>query len=208
MDLGLVYKTWQNPKFWLWEAQDLMNAAELLLGREELLEEPYRQAVEQALRSMSVTNSKQVEVDTSRPNYFPGTLMGSYAIENLLKGLAIALTPAKANDADITRIKGHLSSRFIDRHGLLLPVEHRQTLDHLEIVVLWAGRYPVARTREQQKRVGFMSKQQLNELSLVIAMRALYRYLESDLLAHIPDTTRKPELIVLIDDSSFVSVVE
>src|SRR5205823_1992331 len=91
-----LFKSAQQPVAWLLSAERLCDAAEAILERELPNEVPYFEARAEAEREAATRAYSEgedagvAEIRAAPPNYPPAQLLYAYAIENVLKGLAVA----------------------------------------------------------------------------------------------------------------------
>jgi len=146
-----LFKAAQQPINWYRSAERLMMAAEIILSDQLEREIPYFSAVENAnIRAIdaaakSPDGSGGADIEADPPNYLPAQLLYAFAIENALKGLAVA------RDADLvgasklnTEIKIHDLLRLAEKAAFRVMRQEEPILRALSQIAIWAGRYPVA----------------------------------------------------------------
>jgi hypothetical protein len=153
-----LFEELQKPLFWASSAEQLRNAAELIIHEEEEKEltyyKAYQEAAEAAQATMAATGEiASAEIRAVAPNYTPAQLLYAFAFENLLKGLAIANRRELIGRDKLKReICTHDLLKLLDLAGLSLSQQERDVLSALTELGKWAGRYPVALTAEDQSR--------------------------------------------------------
>ncbi|MGO8977481.1 MAG: hypothetical protein ACLPTZ_21220 [Beijerinckiaceae bacterium] len=151
-----LFKTAQRPVSWLLSAERLRDAAEVISEHELANEIPYFKAYAEAQQEAvaeAYSDGKDAgvaEIKAVPPNYPPAQLLYAYAIENVLKGLVIANTPRLIEEQELNEgLKSHNLIKLAEKAGLTVHVEERLVLEALSQLSVWAGRYPVARTRRE-----------------------------------------------------------
>lgn len=151
-----LFSTAQHPVGWLLSAERLRDAAEIVLRHEVAQEVPYFRAhsaaVEHAMAEAYSDghDAGVAEVGALLPNYPPAQLLYAYAIENVLKGLIVANAPGLIDEQ---RLSGELQShdlvKLAAKASFTVHVQEGPVLEALSALSIWAGRYPVARTRRE-----------------------------------------------------------
>jgi hypothetical protein len=151
-----LFKSAQRPIAWLLSAERLRDAAEAILEHERPNEIPYFNAqadAEQEAVAEAYSDGKDAgvaEIKAVPPNYPPAQLLYAYAIENVLKGLAIANTPRLIEEWELNgELKSHNLIKLAEKADFTVHVQERPVLEALSQLSVWAGRYPVARTRRE-----------------------------------------------------------
>jgi hypothetical protein len=150
------FKAAQRPAAWLLSAERLRDAAETILKHEETFLVPYlraRDVAEKEAVADAYSGNEDVgiaEIKAVPPNYPPAQLLYAFAIENVLKGIIVADTPGfiqgrKLNDD----LKTHDLAKLAAKANFTVHVQERPVLEALSQLSVWAGRYPVARTRRE-----------------------------------------------------------
>ena len=123
-----------TPHLWLRSADDLRRAAEAVWASfEDALPRPGR---------------------TSRPKSFPFgygavfRMLAGLAIENLAKGLAVQRKPPEIKRGKVVGIKWHGILPHLKSAEVPLTDQDREFIRHLEMFVLWAGRYPIPNPKQ------------------------------------------------------------
>jgi hypothetical protein len=151
-----LYKAAQHPIGWLHSAERLRDAADAILKHELPAEIPYFKAYEVAQHEAVAeaysegNNAGNAEIRAIPPNYPPAQLLYAYAIENVLKGIIIAKSPGLIEDRELSgELTSHNLIKLADKAGFTVHVQERGVLEALYQLSVWAGRYPVARTRRE-----------------------------------------------------------
>lgn len=152
----MMYRAAQNPANWLLSAERLRHAAEIVLKHELAQEIPYFRAHETATQQAMATaysgtnESGTAEIACEPPNYPPAQALYAYAIENVLKGLIVAKDATLVNENKISkRLRSHDLIQLSADAGVQVHVQEHPVLTALSDSSLWAGRYPVALTKEE-----------------------------------------------------------
>jgi hypothetical protein len=150
------FKAAQRPIAWLLSAERLRDAAEVICKHERAAEIPYFQAhtaaeKEAAAKAYSDGNDAGVaEIKAMPPNYPPAQLLYAFAIENVLKGLIVANTPGLIEERSLNdELTTHNLIKLAEKAQFTVHVQERPVLQALSQLSIWAGRYPVARTRRE-----------------------------------------------------------
>jgi hypothetical protein len=151
-----LFKSAQHPVAWLLSAERLRAAAEVILVHEIPNEIPYFRAhadAEQEAVAEAYSDGKDAgvaEIKAMPPNYPPAQLLYAYAIENVLKGLVIANSPQLIEEGELSgELKSHNLIKLAEKADFTVHVQERPVLEALSQLSMWAGRYPVARTRRE-----------------------------------------------------------
>jgi hypothetical protein len=151
-----LFKAAQRPVAWLLSAERLRDAAEAILKHELPNEIPYFKAhadAEQEALAEAYSEGKDAgiaEIKAVPPNYPPAQLLYAYAIENVLKGLVIAKTPRLVEERELNgALKSHNLTKLAEMAGFTVHAQERPILKALSQLSVWAGRYPVARSRRE-----------------------------------------------------------
>ncbi len=151
-----LFKSAQKPSAWLASADRLRDAAEAILQHELPNEVPYFTAyaeAEQAAAAQEYSDgedSGHAEIKAMPPNYPPAQLLYAYAIENVLKGLILANTPGLVEEYKLnSEVTSHDLITLAARACVAVHVQEKPVLEALSHLSIWAGRYPVARSRRE-----------------------------------------------------------
>jgi hypothetical protein len=146
----------QRPVAWLLSAERLRSAADAILEHELPAEIPYFQAhkiAEEEAVAIAYSDGNDVgvsEIKAIPPNYPPAQLMYAYAIENVLKGLVVSKRPDLIQEHELHgELATHNLIRLAEKAEFTVHVRERPVLEALSRLSIWAGRYPVARTRRE-----------------------------------------------------------
>jgi hypothetical protein len=146
-----LFKAAQRPNAWLDSAKRLSAAAELILKDQVSQEVPYFRAYEEAThKALAIActapdRAGHAAIECDPPNYLPGQLLYAFAMENVLKGLAVAKVPELVGELKLDRqIKSHDLIRLAKRASFEVAVQEVPVLEALSQIAEWAGRYPVA----------------------------------------------------------------
>ncbi|KRP89237.1 hypothetical protein AOQ73_26830 [Bradyrhizobium pachyrhizi] len=152
-----LFRAAQHPVGWLLSAERLRDAAEIIMRHEVAQEIPYfrahSEAVEQAMAEAysEGRDAGVVEVRALPPNYPPAQLLYAYAIENALKGLIVANSPGLIDEQRLSgELQSHDLTKLEAKANFPVHVQEGPVLEALSKLSIWAGRYPVARTRREQ----------------------------------------------------------
>jgi hypothetical protein len=148
-----VFKAGQQPASWLRSAGHLRYAAEAIINHELHAGRAYFDALKIADKEAdaeSVRNESGVgsaDIKSTAPNYPPAQLLYAYAIENVLKGLILLKRPDLIQEH---KLHGELFSHDLsypaERAKVTVDQQHeRPVLKTLSHLLIWAGRYPIAR---------------------------------------------------------------
>ncbi len=150
------FKAAQRPTAWLLSAERLRDAADAILKPELPAEIPYFEAhkiaeEEAVADAYSDGNDAGVaEIKAIPPNYPPAQLMYAYAIENVLKGLIVSKQPDLIQERELDgELATHNLIKLAEKAEFMVHVRERPVLEALSQLSIWAGRYPVARTRRE-----------------------------------------------------------
>jgi hypothetical protein len=150
------FKGAQRPIAWLLSAERLRDAAEVICKAQQAAEIPYFQAhaateKEAVAEAYSDGNDAGVaEIKAVPPNYPPAQLLYAFAIENVLKGLIVANTPGLIEERRLNdELTTHNLIKLAEKAQFTVHVQERPVLEALSQLSIWAGRYPVARTRRE-----------------------------------------------------------
>jgi hypothetical protein len=148
-----VFKAAQRPALWLHSAERLRDAAEAILKHELPAEGPYFQALKIAGEEAAGNDTGVADITAVQPNYPPAQLMYAYAIENVLKGLIVSMQPDLIQEdklaRELTSNPPHNLMKFAEKAKFEVDDDERRVLGALSQLAMWAGRYPVALTREE-----------------------------------------------------------
>jgi hypothetical protein len=151
-----LFKSAQAPVSWLLSAERLRDAAESVLRHEQQFEIPYFRAYEAAQqKAVGLAYAEgQTEgiatIEAIPPNYPPAQLLYAFAIENVLKGLIVVDKPHLINNQKLDRaLTSHDLIALARRGGFTVHPQEEPVLKALSELSVWAGRYPVARTRRE-----------------------------------------------------------
>jgi hypothetical protein len=145
-----MFKAAQRPALWLHSAERLRDAAEVILTHELPAEKPYFQALKIASEEAAGNDAGVAEIKAIAPNYPPAQLMYAYAIENVLKGLIVSKRPDLVQERELDgELATHNLLKLADKAEFTTHVQERPVLEALSQLSVWAGRYPVARTRRE-----------------------------------------------------------
>jgi hypothetical protein len=155
LTMAHMYKAAQNPTSWLLSAEQLRDAAEVIINAEVAREMPYFRAYDEAAQdalSIACTGTNEsghAEIKSDPPNYPPAQLLYAYAMENVLKGLIVANDTSVVNENKISkRLQSHDLVELSARAGVTVHAEERPVLIALSDLSVWAARYPVATRKE------------------------------------------------------------
>jgi hypothetical protein len=150
------FKSAQQPSVWLLSAERLRDAADAILKHERAAEIPYFQAhkiAEEAARADAYSDGNEAgvaEIKAIAPNYPPAQLLYAYAIENVLKGIVVSKRPDLIEERELNgELASHNLIRLAEKAEFAVHVQERSILEALSQLSIWAGRYPVARTRRE-----------------------------------------------------------
>lgn len=150
-----LFRAAQSPAGWFLSAERLRDAAEIILHYEAAQEIPYFQAHDEAVKQAMADACRDghdagvAEVAALPPNYPPAQLLYAYAIENVLKGLIVANLPGLIDEQRLNReLQTHNLIKLAGKAGFTVHVQETSILGALSTLSVWAGRYPVARTRK------------------------------------------------------------
>jgi hypothetical protein len=153
------FKAAQRPVAWLLSAERLRDAAEVICMHEQAAEIPYFKAhsvaeIEAVGDAYSEGNDAGVaEIKAIPPNYPPAQLLYAFAIENVLKGIIVAITPGLIEERKLNdELTTHSLIKLAEKAQFTVHVQERPVLEALSQLSIWAGRYPVARTRQEYDR--------------------------------------------------------
>jgi len=146
-----IFKAAQSPVGWLLSAENLREAAEAIIAREDQFLVPYLRAHEAATKeAIAIAYSQgndagHAEINARAPNYPPAQMLYAFAIENVLKGLIVA-NDASLIDSDKlnTALKDHDLAALAKRAAFDVHAQEVPVLRALSELAVWAGRYPVA----------------------------------------------------------------
>ncbi len=186
------FKAAQQPAAWLLSAERLRDAADAILKHELPAEVPYFQAhkiaeEEAVAAAYSEGNDAGIaEIKAIPPNYPPAQLTYAYAIENVLKGLIVSMRPALIQERELDgELATHNLIKLAEKAKFTVHVEERPVLEALSQLSIWAGRYPVARTRRE-----FVGTPNADELldygSAHPIMRAFFERAHKELESRLP----------------------
>ncbi len=138
----------EGARFWLRQVRRLKLAADLIGNAHDAAWTSLKADADSFFEEERKTGRFTVELD-SFPVY---VFLCGLAIENLAKGVLVARDPKHfTNGAKLT----HELLPYIDQCGLALSDKQRALLKQVEMAVLWKGRYPVPKRREDwQLRTG------------------------------------------------------
>lgn len=194
-----MFKSAQNPSNWLASAERLRDAAEAILLHELPNEIPYFKAyadAEQAAAGQAYaegSDSGYAEIKASPPNYPPAQLLYAYAIENVLKGLILANSPHLIEEDKISsELTSHDINKLAGKAAFTVHVQERSVLEALSQLSIWAGRYPVARTRHEYIGAPNSSDEFLDFGSANPIMRGFFERARQDLERQLVQPTGGP----------------
>lgn len=151
-----MFKAAQRPVAWLLSAERLRDAAETILRHEAEKDIPYFRAHADAVQQATAEaysegqNAGVAEIRAMAPNYPPAQLLYAYAIENVLKGLIVANRPRLIEERELNgELKSHDLLKLADKASFAVHVQEKPVLQALSKLSVWAGRYPVARSRKE-----------------------------------------------------------
>jgi hypothetical protein len=187
-----LFKSAQHPRNWLSSAERLHDAAEAILNDQLSKEAPYfkayRVAREEAVAEayLEGKDAGVAEVKAVPPNYPPAQLLYAYAIENVLKGLIIANAPQLVDGQKLnTALTSHDLIKLSEKAQFPVHVKERPVLEALSQLSVWAGRYPVARTRDEH--VGTPNSEELLDYgSAHLVMRRFFERAHKELEGRLP----------------------
>lgn len=146
---GAVFKIMQGAKFWLLRAQELKEAAEIILVEQKGLAAKYERAVDEAGAKAEAQAEEasdgcaQVEIECREPNFRPAEMLLGFAVENALKGIIIVGDPTLTSEDKLARIiRSHNLCDLATDAKVILNVQEEAILHALTCLVVWAGRYP------------------------------------------------------------------
>jgi hypothetical protein len=129
-------------------AERLRDGAEVILKHEFRAEFPYFQALKIAEEEAAGNDAGVAEIKAIAPNYPPAQLMYAYAIENVLKGLIVSKRPDLIQERELDgELATHNLIKLAEKAEFTIHVQERPVLEALSQLSIWAGRYPVARSR-------------------------------------------------------------
>ena len=141
-----VFDNGRQPKAWMHVARQLRASADAIFERENPVAARHWDEIRRLSRLAAEGNSPPEDYDETKfpwPNFDAAFMLMAYAIENLLKGIAIAKGLVQFSGQELPKtLKSH------DLHRLHQLVGPRATiashpLDHLTYVSEWSGRYPL-----------------------------------------------------------------
>ncbi len=162
---------WQRGGSWLSAAEMLKRSADNLLVDYQAA---YQQLDEQ--RSRAIAHGTILDLETLPPDldlYCPYMLLMGYAVENLIKGIIVCGTgitdpnfDGKIDFGDFRAINRDNGGPWsIDKHGFLtlfkatiiredlFTEDEKKVLQYLDKIVLWGGRYPVAKKQDPNRPI-------------------------------------------------------
>jgi hypothetical protein len=146
-----IFKAAQSPVGWLLSAENLHEAAEAIIAREDQLLMPYLRAHDAASKeAMAIACSEgndagHAEINARAPNYPPAQMLYAFAIENVLKGLIVANDPSIINGDKLNAaLKDHNLAALANKAAFNVHAQEVPVLKALSELAVWAGRYPVA----------------------------------------------------------------
>jgi hypothetical protein len=147
----MVFRAAQGPGSWLLSAENLQEAAEAIIEREDSSLIAYLRAHDAATEeAMAIAYSPgndagHAEINARAPNYPPAQMLYAFAIENLLKGLIVANDPAVISSDKLSNaLKSHDLIELADTARFAVHIQEAPVLKALSELAVWAGRYPVA----------------------------------------------------------------
>jgi hypothetical protein len=187
-----MFKVAQRPVAWLLSAERLRDAAEIILRHEVEKEIPYFRAHADAVHQATAEAYNEghdagvAEIQAPAPNYPPAQLLYAYAIENVLKGLIVANKPRLIEERELNgELKSHDLLRLADKASFTVYIQERPVLQALSKLSVWAGRYPVARSRKEY--VGTPNADEMLDYgSTHPVMKAFFERVRSELEKHLP----------------------
>lgn len=199
----VMYRAAQNPGNWLSSGERLRDTAEIILSQEMAKEVPYFRAHEAATQqalamAYSGTNDAgSAEITCEPPNYPPAQLLYAYAIENVLKGLIVVNDATVVDENKINkRLKSHDLIELSGDAGVKVHIEEQPVLAALSDLSIWAGRYPVALTKED-----YFGKENPHAMldygSRNVIMRRFLGRIFKELEAKLPRTPGRFEVVVV-----------
>lgn len=151
-----LFKSAQHPIAWLLSAERLRDAAEAILEHELPNETPYFKAYAKAQQEAVAEaysdgqDAGVAKIEAMPPNYPPAQLLYAYAIENVLKGLAFANRPHLIEEQQLNgELHSHNLIKLAEKADFEVLIQEKPVLTVLSQLSIWAGRYPVARTRRE-----------------------------------------------------------
>lgn len=155
-----LFQKSQDPVFWLYSAERLVAAAEIILCDQLKQEIPFFRAVDeadeyaQALALDAEDGMGVAEIMADAPNYVPAQLLYAFAIENALKGLLVSHNPGLKDTQRLSRkLKTHDLQSLAAEAGVELFIQEVPIAKVLSSIAEWAGRYPVAVDRVKHEGV-------------------------------------------------------
>jgi hypothetical protein len=147
-----VFDSARHPKAWLHVAHRLRASADAIFERENPVATRFWDEFNRIARVAADGNSPPADFDESKfpwPNFDAAYMLMAYAIENLLRGLAVAKGRAAFSAQELPKaLKGHDLHRL---HQLAIPraTVVRHVLDHLTYMSEWRARYPLPTSIEK-----------------------------------------------------------
>jgi hypothetical protein len=204
----LIFEIKQQPSFWLLSAERLCAAAEIVLADQAKIEPAYNKAVDAAGReaeAAALTAADGIghaEIKCEEPNYVPGQLLYAFAIENALKGLIFARHPNYANPSRLSRpLVSHDLVKMAGKADVLLTSQETPVLEALSQIAEWAGRYPLAVTREKyvgKYPLGMQPEALLDWGAQHPTMRAFFARVANELRQALPRTPSRFSTVVAL----------
>lgn len=146
-----IFKAAQSPSGWLLSAENLQEAAEVIITREDPFLVPYLRAHDLATKAAIAiacslgNDAGHAEIGARAPNYPPAQMLYAFAIENVLKGLIVARDPNVINGDKLSAdLKDHDLLALAQKAAFDVYEQEIPVLKALSALALWAGRYPTA----------------------------------------------------------------
>jgi hypothetical protein len=139
-----VYDSARQPEAWLHAAKKLRTSADAIFERENPIADRFYGELIRGARAATGENPSSGYFDEVKfpwPNFGAAFMLMAFAIENLLKGLAIEKGKVELSKLELPQ--GLKSHDLDELHQLAKPraTAAQHVLDHLTYMS-WAGRYP------------------------------------------------------------------
>ncbi len=141
-----VFDNSREPKAWMHVAGRLRASADAIFERERPVAARHWDELRRIGRLAAKRNSPPEDYDENKfpwPNFDAAFMLMAYAIENLLKGLAIAKELVRFSGQTLPKtLKDHDLSRLHQLAGPRAAIAAYE-LDHLSYMSEWRARYPL-----------------------------------------------------------------
>ena len=142
-----VFDSLSRPVAWLHVARHLRSSADTLFERENPIATRHYDELRRIASLATVDNSQPENYDESKfpfPNFHVAYMLIAFALENLLKGIAIAKGSVTFSGQELP--KSLITHDLHKLHKLAAPKATiaPHTLDSLSYMSEWRARYPIA----------------------------------------------------------------